>query len=654
MKNTGLTFVAVLLSISTTTRAQEQVTTPDSGAGDVYTLSLEDLLQIEVSSASKRSEKLEDAPSIMTVVSRKEIEAFGAMNLVDVLNRVTSLYMVGSASSLGGVLSMRGDVTQGTQHVLILMNGRPIIDHLLSSVYTPIFEAFPIAAIEKIEVIRGPGSVLYGTNAYDGVVNLITRSEGKDTGQLLVRTGSFGTVQADGFASIQLGDLQIAAGLLYHSDNGWNFTDTDAVGVTQTQSQYQRALGLTLTATDQNFTMNAFYGRAEDPFMSAYQSDWSLSGVNNTQRGMIDLGYKTKINSKWQSSLNMTDNVFDYYPGFELPPRHTLANDIMLEWSNQVVITDATNILFGFTATTETGFDQDGVEGRYFIAPYRADYYTAYGEVDTRPWGFLKLIGGIQTNLAQGYSLNVVPRAGLVANFNSALSAKVLYSQAYRAPTAYERSFDPDSVTIANPALVPESVGTLDAQISYSTSKFQVQGSVFHSVQSNIIEQTDGGGQFENEGVLTSDGVELEGKYLANDWTFSTGVTYQRNSDEEGAQNPTFMPNLMWKTGVAYQSPSGVKIGIFDSYIGSAQPVDVLGVANVNPGITPYHNLTVNLNLDLKRLFDLGGIPKVTLNVFANNLLNAGIYYPDFAVQAVNSIPGGPGRTIYFGLGVDF
>ena len=109
------------------------------------------------------------APGVITVVSKEEIAQFGAVNLVDVLNRVTSIQMISSHLWVQAKAAIRGDLIEhADNHVLVLLNGRPMRDGFEGNSQFTVYAAFPIALIERIEIIRGPGSVLYGSNAVAG------------------------------------------------------------------------------------------------------------------------------------------------------------------------------------------------------------------------------------------------------------------------------------------------------------------------------------------------------------------------------------------------------------------------------------------------------------------------------------------------------
>ena len=149
---------------------------PNVSPLDLATMSLEELLRINVTTASKKSESLFDAPAIMVVLTESDLHSYGGRSLVEVLDRTTSVFFMGNQENLQGALTMRGDATLGANnHILVLVNGRPIQESTHGGMIHPFLRSFPLASVKQIEIIRGPGSVLYGTNAYVGVINVITK-----------------------------------------------------------------------------------------------------------------------------------------------------------------------------------------------------------------------------------------------------------------------------------------------------------------------------------------------------------------------------------------------------------------------------------------------------------------------------------------------
>ncbi len=192
----------------------------DKEIDELLSLDLEDLL---VTVASKKEEKIRNAPGIITVVTAEEIKKYGYTNLRDILDRQTSLLISGAHVYKIGRSNLRG-VSQGIvdDSILILLNGRPIREAGSTGFNYDIYSGFPVEAIKQIELIRGPGSVIYGTNAMAGVINIVTK---KNHDQLEVSSslsyGSYGRKQLTLNGGGPLGPVQFysAINLLDDEDN---------------------------------------------------------------------------------------------------------------------------------------------------------------------------------------------------------------------------------------------------------------------------------------------------------------------------------------------------------------------------------------------------------------------------------------------------
>src|SRR5450755_4753407 len=171
---TALFFALCLAGLAA---AQVSSQAPPSGGGsDLGALDLESLLSTKVITASKFSENMADAPGIISVISQDELRRFGGTTLAEVLERVPGLSIASAYFTDRSLVAARGDQTKiNGGHILFLINGRPTREVLEGGLISDLLEAFPVNALEKIEVIKGPGSVLYGSNAFSAVVNLITK-----------------------------------------------------------------------------------------------------------------------------------------------------------------------------------------------------------------------------------------------------------------------------------------------------------------------------------------------------------------------------------------------------------------------------------------------------------------------------------------------
>ncbi len=159
---------------------------------DIFNISIEQLLDVKVSSVSKKKENLDRAPGIVTVITATQIKEFGARNLTDVLVTIPGLFAFDNYFSLIDQFSIRGNLSEDyNTKILFLINGHPSYHTLNGTFFS---DMVPIDAIERVEVMRGPVSVLYGTNALTGVINIITKQElnGKNA-VVSVQTGNHST-----------------------------------------------------------------------------------------------------------------------------------------------------------------------------------------------------------------------------------------------------------------------------------------------------------------------------------------------------------------------------------------------------------------------------------------------------------------------------
>lgn len=179
---------ALICAISAATQAENKSAAPL----DVYNLSLAELGQVQISIATGNSTPLDKAPATASVIYAAQIEAMGARTLDDVLETVPGLHVsLSSLSRLDSIESIRGIHTGFNPQVLLLLNGVPVQDSVSGA--RPVLFRLPVASIQRVEVIRGPGSAIYGADAYAGVINVITKDAAAiETTQVGARIGSFG------------------------------------------------------------------------------------------------------------------------------------------------------------------------------------------------------------------------------------------------------------------------------------------------------------------------------------------------------------------------------------------------------------------------------------------------------------------------------
>src|SRR6202167_4236483 len=177
-------YLGLAAAVLMTTPAWSQETPKDLGDK-----SIEDLMNIKVTSVSKKEEKLSRTAAAIFVITQEDIRRSGATNIPDLLRMVPGLDVAQVNGSTWAV-SSRGFNDQVANKLLVLIDGRTVYSPLFNGVYWDVQEV-PLENIERIEVIRGPGAAIWGANAVNAVINIISKKSSETQGLLV--TGGGGT-----------------------------------------------------------------------------------------------------------------------------------------------------------------------------------------------------------------------------------------------------------------------------------------------------------------------------------------------------------------------------------------------------------------------------------------------------------------------------
>jgi outer membrane receptor for ferrienterochelin and colicin len=626
-----------------------------SSPQDLLSLDMEALLNVKVTTASKFSEKLSDAPGVMHVITRDELQRYNALTLAEILNHVPGLALTTASFTDRSMVASRGDQTAiNSGHILYLINGRPTREVLEGGIASDLLESFPVGILERVEVILGPGSVLYGSNAYSAVVNLITRKADGNKLSINAMGGSGNAVAATGDATFQRGAFSIVAAEQSHLNPDWVTPAASPIFGIQNVTIPNRGKGAYLGVNYKGLS-----------FMSSY-SDWTTSyiegevGQATWRRGFGDLGYSAKPTGNWDTSFNLTFTRTTLDARKYIPDISRDSYDAVFEWTNHVSLGERDQFTFGalfnyirgaenfYFAGTTTKITNGSRSGGAF-----------YAQLDHTLLENLKVIGGFQANKIGSLDLNVVPRAGVIWNPAPHYTVKALYSQAFRAPSIAETKMDyipPPAIggpsLIGNTNLKPERVATTDLELLYGNNRVEAEVNYFYSTQTNDIVEGNvtSAGEYVNLGQATFHGGELEVKYYLRKDFFLTGAgSYQGNHDGSGNKNITPVPNLAAKAGISYQAANGITASLFDVHQG---PFSGYSQA-VNPKPVAYDLLNSHFSYDLSKYLHSKSAG-IALTARGNDLLNKAVWLPDWKDVPGDSIFFIRGRTVLAGLIVTF
>jgi iron complex outermembrane receptor protein len=532
-------------------------------------LSLEELLDTKVSISTNTQQTLSKAPSVVSVITAEDIKATGATNLVDVLQGVPGVYIRSNLFGLRPLITFRG---ASSTHTLLMINGAPVKDLVWASGI--FWKGLPIHMIERVEIIRGPGSALFGSDASSGVINVITKTAGKI---------------AEDEAGIRVGSFDSQSAWLQHGST-WNGIDVALTAEVSHTGGHDPAIprdAQTIqdgrVGTSASLAPgNANYGwEGRDVHLSLAQGNWrlladhsahdnvgiGLTGAavldpktqgNDQQNSLALLYNNATFGQNWALSAELRHRDLEYSSGdgfWERPPGYSDTTGSYPEGYRNLM-RSAERRTNAEVSGLFTGVRYHALRiGAGYVAQdlYRVEQYinkgtgptgttlpaggplvdvsgTAYAfapEMTRRnsylfvqdTWTIaedLELTAGARHDHYSDFGGTTNPRFALVWQASSALSAKLMYGQAFRAPSFLEL-YSLTSATKPNRNLAPEESKTWDLSFSYAATRRLVFGlDFYHFVQTNVI-GADATNRYQNIGNLMANGVELEARWQATD-----------------------------------------------------------------------------------------------------------------------------------------
>lgn len=621
--------------------------------------SFEQLLSVEVETAGKVKQQADDAPAIISIVSQRDIQAFGANSLLEVLDRLPSLQMLGSFFYPQNLAVIRGQqLTHSNNEVLVLINGRPLRDSFTGGQNFAIFSSFPVNSIAQIEIIRGPGSVLYGSNAFTGVINIITHKTASKT--LSFQIGSDDFIDLDTQITSESLDGHWSLAAKMQSESGWQHSAFDNSAVAGSFNAGEQNYSLAFNGAYQDFTWSGVWLHSEQDFWGA-TSSWTGSPPQQqrqvrSNRLLLDAGYKWQINSEQyiETNASFASSSFSHYNYdaksqnwlFESTYHHTQFN--------------SGHLLAGVTIWHQNVETFDGLR----VAPipqFSRNWVNAYSQYQTKREGNLNGFVGVQYNKVPNVDANWVFRGGLHWQLSKQSGLKILWGEAFRAAYSVETHFDLIVCCDAqgnnrgglrgNPSLEPEEITTMEIQYYLNSEKGRFAVTLFESELSNLIERERAADRvldFVNAGSMDSSGIEFEWRRFFSESTYlDASVTYQ-NNEAKGIDNYTLMPNWLFKLGYSIEFKNQSSLGLFLNSQDKFHQNTLRNPASqrLNPEAEGRHELSVQYRHPIYWFHD----EQSHLIFKMTNALDEELYQPEFAGRSINTHPAGAGRRIYLGV----
>jgi outer membrane cobalamin receptor len=544
-----------LFTAATAVLAQNDSVPVKKDSLDFYDMSLEQLLTLKahgvpselekiinslIAVASKKPLNVRESPSIVSLITEEEIKKSGARDIMDVLRLVPGIDFGLDVEGVVGI-GMRGNWAHEGK-VLVLLDGQETNEILFAT--TQFGNHYPISQIKKIEVIRGPGSAIYGGFAEYGVINIITK-QAEDINGLNV-SGTYGAFQncnARQNANLSIGkkkgDFAFSlSGVLGKSQR------SDQIYTDMNDSTYNMAGNSDLNTKYVNAAI-AYKGLSARYIADFYETKVGTgygdvvktgASIENYNSQYAELKYVIKLNEKFTLTPRVNYKIqtpwqtpsYDGRPAYDRTATRATGNLTALWNINRHI-----NFVFG----TETYQDKahDNVDSSFFSNGTKDVSYYNYsffgqGLIKTR---FVNFIVGARYDKHNAYGSAFVPRVGLKKKYDR-FHFKALYSGAFRAP-AIENIETQDSTGIH-----PELTQVLELELGYQITHKSILTVNAYDITTNdpIIYYSLGTTDYyHNFGHAGTRGVEAELRikdkwgYIAMNYAFYTAANKELVSD---------------------------------------------------------------------------------------------------------------------------
>jgi outer membrane receptor for ferrienterochelin and colicins len=609
---------------------------------DILTMSFDDLMNTQVISASKIQQQIKDVAATVHVITAEQIKERGYFTLEETLSDLPG-FQFRNIVGFNSYVFMRGAPNQNNL-ILLLVDGVQINELNSGGFYGG--GQFNLSDIERIEVVCGPASALYGTNAISGIINVITKDPaGSNQGHISILGGNFKTGMVDFSLKNYTGDKDFGysvSGMYKTSDKA------DLAGAegdnnwTNDMENFEHDLSLDAKLTMKNITAGIVFQEKKASNTTYYKSVgekyldrnslWDIVFVNGYVKYAVTISDSWTLHSMLyyrnatvqpntiDDIVKATDTSAGYQVGYYRPNQ-------LVGFENQIdiVATDRLMIVGGVIGEIE--HLSDGFSLSYSnsqdIAPPTPEkpksltnrLFSYFVQANYALSGQLSFIGGLRHDFSSYYSQVLTPRSGLVYNENK-FTAKLLYDEAFRAPKPWDYKYG-----LGNNELQPERMRSIELALSYLLMDNLSVGS---SAYGNLIkdklvkEYVPAGDRWINKDKLTTHGIELYSNYSVGDVRIYANYTYTYSYDQDGASIPEISLHTA-NTGITYSYDSHLGITLRANYSGKRK----------NPSIIP---ATGNDIIDGALVFH-GCISIVDVKGFdaqlkIDNILNHEYYHP--------------------------
>ncbi len=656
---------------------------------NVLGMSLEDMMNVKISTAGKKSEKIVDIPASAVIISRKDIEKYGYMSLEEILENVPGVYGIDDYGPYRKTFGVRGFYAGYPRNIIFLVNGVSQSDGVFDYNVMANF-SIPVEAIDRIEVVRGPMSVMYGQGAFFGAINIITNDAYDDTDLAAVSLGNMSRKTAAKITGNKgEGRFSISAG--YTGSQGpahpldqmtsdmpalldWNI---DEANDTTDHRLEREAFNFIFSGKYKKIYADLQLNKSTDE-LCFYKPSYAKGSCYRRESVKAKIGFESQVSESIKLDTSVVLNHFDFeteidlshvaFPGEDAGGTTGEANMLELELDSFIDVNEAFDLTTGlylkFYDNTQFHADTSLLNSIYDDATGNNIWlWAAFIQASYQPCDKLRLVGGLRPEQMFEYTATHDNRSGsdlythtemdfdeddieLTSNIAAIYSAndhhifKFMYGEAIARPSFFQTR---DQLANGYPALESERIKTLELNyMALFSSDVTLSMSLFHNVLDNLIVRTaiaSGGNVVTyntNDGNLMTNGVEISlqvrpvEKLLAD-----LSVTYQETEDKRAGYEDidvAYSPHLLGYAKLSYGLTNNAVCSLTGTYVGAMETQWDESLNNgaggrIGEKTEGYFMLGANL-----RIRDLYW-PGVYLNLRCSNLLNKKYFYPTYVTN---------------------
>lgn len=604
---------------------------------DLTELSISQLMQIEVAivyGASKYEQSVIEAPASVSIISKQDIEAFGYRNLPDILRSIRGLYLTYDRNY--HYLGFRGFASHGDYNTrfLLLIDGHRLNDNIYGMAALGTDFILDVDLIERVEVIRGPSSSIYGTSAFLGVINIITR-KGMEIGggEISAELGSLDTYKGRvSYGNTFQNGLEFILSATGFSSRGEKklyfreFDDPSTNNGIVEKMDGDEYKSIFSTMSYKNFKLQGgFVTREKDIPTAPWGFDFNRSTKSIDDRGYLDLRYEHVFNEK----VTITGRLYyDYYLYKGKYPIETVLNKDYSEgqwWGSEIQVNARIAKIHQVTAGVEYINSFKDIQSNYDESPYYlylderhdSDNWAVYVQDEFKVFDKITFNAGIRYDRYQTFGGTTNPRLAFIYQPIQGTIFKILYGQAFRAPCSYEMYYNDGGVSQKeNTQLKPETirsyevnlekyfVGNIRGGISIFTNKFKDMITLRTDPNDDLL-------VFQNIDKIETKGYEFEAeKKWQNGFKGLVSYAYQesknRKTDEKLGNSPRHLAKINLIAPIIKEK---LRMGIESQYISkrlliSRNETGSAFITNLTLSSRGYFN-NLEISLSAYNLFDV-------------------------------------------------